>query len=153
MLTEIPCYRSQTKMREYNVFIGICVKGLCGEGVCTWNLGTHLPPPPLDMGPGYLPPCPPLQTGYLPRYWHLVVSTGDLFKRCSLEDLRFCTNSQISFNCITWFLVSPADVLGSNCFHEKKSMFHKRWDLTGTCQFVNRFDNTNRYMWQGRLYS
>ena len=131
MLTEIPCYRSQTKMREYNVFIGICVKGLCGDGVCTWNLGTHLPPPPLDMGPGYLPHAVPSRLGTYPLPsppdWAptpLLTSDGQYW----LEDLRFCTNSQISFNCIAcfFFLVSHTDALGSSCFHEKKSMFYKR---------------------------
>ena len=37
-LTEIPCYRSQTKMREYNVFIGICVKVCVGMGY-VWGGG------------------------------------------------------------------------------------------------------------------
>ena len=78
-ITHLFCIRKyftarKTKLREGNVFTGIChsVWGVLGTRHTSWDRSLGRNPPPPDMGPGNLPPYP--------HYWHLVVITGDLSK-------------------------------------------------------------------------
>ena len=78
-------YRPQTKLREGNVFIGVCLSFCSGEGVPMWPLAWYWTyPPPFKHGTWVHTPFPSSQTWGLgtipPRYRQLVVITADLFK-------------------------------------------------------------------------